>query len=62
MISRSKLNSRKFAFAVLSFLCTSGLVLQGVVESSDYATIVLAICGSFMASQGYVDAKKKDGS
>jgi hypothetical protein len=62
MISRSKLNSRKFAFAVLSFLCTTGLVLQGAIESSDFATIVLAICGSFMASQGYVDAKKEGGS
>lgn len=59
MITRDKLNSRKLTVAMITFASCCGLLVAGHLESSDFATIVLAIVGSYMASQGYVDAKQK---
>ena len=59
MITRDKLNSRKLGVAMITFSSCCGLLVTGHLESSDFATIVLAIVGSYMASQGYVDAKQK---
>jgi hypothetical protein len=59
MITRDKLNSRKLMVTLLTFSSTSGLLVTGHLESGDFATIVLAIVGSYMASQGYVDAQSK---
>lgn len=57
MITRDKLNSRKLLVAMITFASSCALLVTGHLESSDFATITLAIVGAYMASQGYVDAK-----
>lgn len=59
MISLGKLNSRKLMVAVLTFASSCALLVFDHLESSDFATITLAIVGAYMASQGYVDSKEK---
>lgn len=54
-----KLNSRKLLVALVTFVGSSLLLVFGHLESNDFATITLAIVGSYMASQGYVDGKEK---
>jgi hypothetical protein len=43
--------------ALVTFASCAGLLVTGHLESGDFATITLAIVGSYMASQGYVDSK-----
>lgn len=57
MITREKLNSRKLAVCMVTFATCTALVAAGMIEGADYRTIVLGIVGSYMASQGWVDAK-----
>ena len=57
MITRDKINSRKLMVALVTFATSCGLLVQGHLESGDFATITLAIVGAYMASQGYVDGK-----
>lgn len=58
LINRQKLNSRKLFVALFTFLVSTALLLNGSLESGDFSTITLAIVGSYMASQGYIDGKK----
>ena len=56
-MTSSKFNSRKLLLAVGVFASCVGLLVFGHLESTDFATITLAIVGAYMASQGYVDGK-----
>lgn len=44
--------------ALITFGSSAVLLVTGHLESTDFATITLAIVGAYMASQGYVDGKK----
>ena len=54
---REKINSRKLFVVLAVFSSCCGLLVFGHLESSDFATIVLAIVGSYMAAQGWIDSK-----
>lgn len=44
--------------ALVTFTSSCALLVTGHLDSGDFATITLAIVGSYMASQGYVDGKQ----
>jgi uncharacterized MnhB-related membrane protein len=57
LITRDKLNSRKLVVVLVTFASCCALLALSHLESADFATITLAIVGSYMAAQGYVDGK-----
>lgn len=52
-----KLNSRKLITAAVTFFTSCGLLWMGKLASGDFATITVAIVGSYMASRAWVDGK-----
>lgn len=55
MVSRDKLNSRKLAFALLSYAVATVMLCIGQIEGENWTTVVITIGGAYMASQAYVD-------
>lgn len=60
MVQMSKLNSRKLITAALTFFSSCGLLWFDKLQSSDFATVTVAIVGSYMASRAWVDGKKEN--
>lgn len=52
---REKLNSRKL-FMAFAASCTATLLLMGgAIEAEHWVTVIITICGSYMACQAYCD-------
>ncbi len=55
MITRDKLNSRKFALAVGTILLATALLIAEYIEPDHFVTIVITIGGAYMAAQAWED-------
>ena len=52
---REKLNSRKLFVAIAASTVATLLLLGGAIEAEHWVTVVITICGAYMAVQAYVD-------
>jgi len=55
MLSKEKLNSRKFTLAVGFFIVSSVLLALGLIEAEHWVTVTITLGGAYMATQAYVD-------
>lgn len=54
---RQKLNSRKLLMA-FGTCCTATLLLVlDHIEAQNWVTVVMTICGAYMATQAYIDKR-----
>jgi hypothetical protein len=60
VVQVGKLNSRKLFVTVLTLVSCSGLLVTKNLESGDFASIIMAVVGAYMASRAWVDGKKKE--
>jgi hypothetical protein len=58
MISKEKLNSRKLLATAVIVAIATGLILHGDITADHWVDVLKWVVGAYLASQGWVDAKK----